>query len=402
LIRLTEGGSWQEEELTTGQAAALSAAQVVRVAPGPRPGLWSLRDNGLVGAARVGPVHDAIEVRIEPKLPIDRLFFLLGYARKPRGWRQEDVAAEQRDDLLPALAYAFARAAERALRQGVLLGYVEIEEALPVIRGRMCEADQIRRRYGLPLPVEVRYDDFTVDIAENRLLLAAALRLLALPGVPPQTRRLLRHLLLRLDGVERLTPGRPLPAWTPTRLNTRYHTALGIAELVLRGASYELSDGTTMRVDGLLLEMWRVFEDFVTVGLTEALRPYGGRVGLQDTRHHLDQAGRVQLRPDLVYYTPSGEACGVADAKYKVEKEDRAHQADLYQMLAYCTAMKLSQGHLIYAAGATAPATHVVREAGIEIVCHALDLGRPAEELLSELQNIADRLGDRASVTAHA
>lgn len=398
MIRLTEGASWQEEELTAAQAAALSAAQVVRVAPGPRPGLWSVRDNGLVGAARIGPVHDAVEVRIAPKIPIDRLFFLLGYARRPRGWRQEDVAAARRDDLLPALAYAFARVAERALRQGVLLGYVEIEEALPVLRGRIREADQIRRWYGFPVPVEVRYDDFTVDIAENRLLLAATLRLLGLPGVPPQTRKLLRHLLLRLDGVERLTPGRPPPVWTPTRLNTRYHTALGIAELVLRGASYELADGTTVRVDGLLLEMWRVFEDFVTVGLTEALRPYGGRVALQDTRHHLDQAGRVQLRPDLVYYTPSGETWGVVDAKYKIEKTDRA---DLYQMLAYCTAMKLNQGHLIYAAGATAPATHIVREAGTEIVCHALNLGYPADELLTELVNVADRLAQRAPLAAH-
>lgn len=400
MISLTEGGPWQEAELTSGQAAALAASEAVRLAPGPRDGLWRIRDNGLVGAALIGPVHDAIEVRVEPKIPIDRLFFLLGYARQPRGWRQEEVDAAQQPDLLPALAYAFARAAERALRQGVLLGYVGIEEALPVVRGRIREADQFRRRYGFPVPVEVRYDDYTVDIAENRLLLAAALRLLRLPGVPLPTRKLLRHLLIRLDGVDRLTPGRPLPAWTPTRLNTRYQTALGLAELVLRGASYELADGTTVRVDGLLLEMWRVFEDFVAVGLAEALRPYGGRAKLQDERHHLDEARRVGLRPDFVYYAPSGEALGVADAKYKVEKAGEVHHADLYQMLAYCTVMKLSRGHLIYAAGATEAATHVVQQAGIEIVCHALDLDRPAGELLTQLADIAGRLAGDAAVTA--
>lgn len=389
MIRLTEGGPWQEEELTIGQAAALGAAEVVRVAPGPRPGLWRVRDNGLVGAARIGPAHDPVEVRVEPKISIDRLFFLLGYAGRPRGRRREEVDAGQRPDLLPALAYAFARAAERALRQGVLLGYREVEEALPVVRGRIREADQIRRRYGFPVPIEVRYDDYTVDIAENRLLLAAALRLLRLPGVPPQTRKLLRHLLLRLDGVDRLTPGRFLPAWTPTRLNTRYQTALGLAGLVLRGASYELADGTTVRVDGLLLEMWRVFEDFVTAGLTEALRPYGGRAEVQDKKHHLDEAGRVRLRPDFVYYAPSGTPLGVADAKYKTEKVDEAHHADLYQMLAYCTVLKLSRGHLIYAAGEAEPAVHVVQQSGIEIVCHALDLRRPAEELLAQLDDLA-------------
>jgi hypothetical protein len=68
----------------------------------------------------------------------------------------------------------------------------------------------------------------------------------------------------------------------------------------VRGASYELADGTTVRVDGLLLDMWRVFEDFVTVGLAEALRPYGGRAKLQDEKHHLDEARRVRLRQDFV------------------------------------------------------------------------------------------------------
>ncbi len=58
----------------------------------------------------------------------------------------------------------------------MLRGYREVEEALPVVRGRIREAGQIRRRYGFPLPVEVRYDDYTVDIAENRPLLAASAR----------------------------------------------------------------------------------------------------------------------------------------------------------------------------------------------------------------------------------
>jgi 5-methylcytosine-specific restriction enzyme subunit McrC len=392
MVTLTEGGGWREEELTAGQVAALSAAEVVRIAPGPRPGLWRIRDNGLIGAARIGPRHDPIEVRIDPKLPIDRLFFLLGYASKPRGWRQEEVDAAERPELLPAVAYAFARAAERALRQGVLLGYRETEEALAVVRGRIREAEQIRRRYGFPMPLEVRYDDYTVDITENRLLLGATERLLRLPTVPVQTRKLLRHLLMRLDGVARLTPGRTLPKWTPTRLNTRYHTALALAELVLRGASYELDDGTVVRVDGLLLEMWRVFEDFVTVALAEALRPYGGRSQLQDKRHHLDRGRRVQLRPDLVYYDETGKPLAVVDAKYKIDQADDVHHSDLYQMLAYCTVLRLRRGHLVYAAGETEPAVHVISGIETEIIRHALHLDRPPVELLAEVDELASHL----------
>ena len=41
------------------------------------------------------------------------------------------------------------------------------------VRGRIRFDDQVRRRFGILLPVEVRFDDFTEDILENRLLKAA-------------------------------------------------------------------------------------------------------------------------------------------------------------------------------------------------------------------------------------
>ncbi|NEA24765.1 5-methylcytosine restriction system specificity protein McrC [Actinomadura bangladeshensis] len=389
VVHLGESGPWTEYELTAEQAAILAVTDLVRIAPGPRAGLWRLRDNGLVGAARIGPPHDRVEVHVRPKTPIDRLLYLLGYAQKPRGWRREEVDAGERTELLPALAHALARAGERALGQGVLLGYRETEEALPVVRGRVRVKEQIQRRHGFPVPVEVRYDDYTVDIPENRILLAATHRLLRLPGVPPGTRRLLRHLPLRLDGVERLIPGRPLPAWTPSRLNTRYHTALGIADLVLRGASYELGDGTAVRVDGLMLEMWRVFEDFVCVALAEELRPYGGTARLQDRRHHLDRAHRVRLRPDLLLSTADGRPLIVVDAKYKTGDTP---QEDLYQMLAYCTAMRLDRAYLVYASKAETH-THVITGTeGVQIVETALDLSAPPEGLRARIAALAAQI----------
>jgi 5-methylcytosine-specific restriction enzyme subunit McrC len=386
MISIREGTT-AEVELTGEQAAALAASRIVQMAPGARAGLWRVQDNGLVGAARLA----GVEVRIISKMPVDRLFFLLGYSDFAKGWQQEEVDAGEHPDLLPALAHAFARSAERALRQGVLQGYREEEEALPFVRGRIREADQLRRRYGLPLPVEVRYDEYDVDIAENQLLLAAAERLLRLPGVPPGTRKLLRHVLVRLAGVSRLVRGRPLPAWRRSRLNTRYHTALGLAELVLRGASYELDDGTSVRVDGLLVNMWRVFEDFLTAALSDALRPYGGRSETQDRNHHLDHDRRVRLRPDFVYYSDGDDApMAVADAKYKIEKTPGRHNADLYQMLAYCTVLGLRHGHLIYAAGETGRHAHrVVGTDGIEIKQHALDLTLPPAELLAQIADLA-------------
>lgn len=79
----------------------------------------------------------------------------------------------------------------------------------------------------------------------------------------------------------------------------------------------------------------------------------------------------------------------VADAKYKAEKPSGYPNADLCQLLAYCTVLGLPVGHLIYAAGNEVPARHVVRGSGVEIVCHALDLSRPPAELLASVQDLA-------------
>jgi hypothetical protein len=62
---------------------------------------------------------------------------------------------------------------QQALRRGLLMGYVEREEALPLLRGRIRHADQARTRFGLPLPLEVHYDDYTVDTEANRILKTA-------------------------------------------------------------------------------------------------------------------------------------------------------------------------------------------------------------------------------------
>lgn len=239
VIRLTEGQPPTEVVLPEGAVEMLAAAgvlQAVRLAADR----WLVSPTSKVGVVRAGDV----EVWIEPKIGIRRLLFLLGYARNPTGWQELDVPMERDADLLPAIAHALARQADRALQQGVLQGYRQVDDALPVVRGRLRETDQLRRRFGVPVPLEVRYDEFTIDIAENRILRAAVERALKLPRLPAHVRRTLHRLLvIQLDGVSSLGRGRPLPTWRPSRLNIRYHAALRLAEVLLSASSFEQRRG---------------------------------------------------------------------------------------------------------------------------------------------------------------
>jgi 5-methylcytosine-specific restriction enzyme subunit McrC len=384
LVELDELGSPVELPLTPEQGRSLASSGVASAVPSTfRPGFWLIGPAGKVGAAWVG----GLEIHIRPKVPIARLLFLAGYSQHAAAWRPETVPVAEAADLIPVVAQALWRQTERAIHQGLLPGYVPVEESSLVLRGRLRESEQLHRHHGLPLPLEIRHDEFTIDIPENQILRAACERMLTVPRVDAESQRMLRRLLRDFSEVTPLSRGDPVPAWQPTRLNARYHAALRLAGIVLRATSAEHEAGDVL-LNGFLLDMPKLFEDFVTVALREALvAEFGGRVDGQDL-HYLDQAGKVVLRPDIVWKV-RGSPAAVIDAKYKAEKPAGYPNADLYQLLAYCTVLGLREGHLVYAKGNEEPARHVVRQSGIEIVCHALDLSQPPEALLGRISGLA-------------
>nr|NLI49275.1 restriction endonuclease [Propionibacterium sp.] len=379
---LREGDPPRLVELRRPVADALAAAGVVQVALTDRPGRWEVTPGTQIGVVSVA----GLQVVIEPKIDINRLVFLMGYARRPDFWREDRVRLDADADLPEALADAFVRLAKRALEQGLLKGYLTIDDTLVVVRGRVREADQLRRRWGRSIPLEVRYDEFTVDIAENQLLLAAVEQLLRTPRVGVRHRAGLQRLRLQLADVTAPPRGGVRPSWTPSRLNARYVPALELAELVLAGRSFEQRVGDLV-VSGYLFNMATIFEGFVTVALREAFRPFGGRSRLQ-YRTHLDEAETVPVRPDFVW-SDAGLPQVVVDAKYKAEKPSGFPQADLYQLLAYCTVLGLPVGHLVYAKGFEDAREHVVQNAGVRIVAHTLDLEAEPQALIGAVRDLA-------------
>ena len=82
----------------------------------------------------------------------------------------------------------------------------------------------------------------------------------------------------------------------------------------------------------------------------------------------------------------------VGYAKYKGLDVAGFRHADIYQMLAYCTASGLASGLLVYAAGEAESGVHRVRNAGKTIEVASLDLNGSPEEILDEVGRLADRV----------
>ncbi len=367
-------------------AEALRGSITIEPAPGAED-RYFLTPGSTIGALEIG----GLSVSIRPKLSISRVLFLASYAADRIELRDRfDFRDVQ--DVVELLALQLEAAARQAFAAGLLHGYRTEQEALHTVRGRIRVEEQLRRRFGLPVPLEVQYDEFTDDVTANRLVKAAAARLARMRTRAPRSRAGLAWIGARLDAVSLVEyPANAVPAVAFDRLNRHYRQVVKLSQLILRQRSFDAGRGG-VHAAGFLMDMNVIFQEFVTRALRDALH-VSERVFRSDDqlrRVTLDEAGKVGLRPDLTWW--DGARCTFAgDVKYKRIRDAHVPNADLYQLLAYVTALDLPGGLLIYAQGEDDPASHRVRHSGKLLEVEALDLSGTPAALLARIDQLADQ-----------
>ena len=376
-------------ELSTLQASKLS----INIAPtGDADGEYRLTPGSTVGAVEIGD----LSVLIQPKIGIPQLLSMACYAMSKFKLREEQFNYPREYALPDVLALALASAARRAFSRGLLHGYRVEEESLYTVRGRIMFAEQLRSRFGIPLPVEVRYDEFTNDVLANRLVRAAVYRLGRMRLRSQPARRQLGRIAGMLENVSPVE-FRPIdvPEIRFDRLNEHYRTVVELSRLILRHGAFESSRGE-VRASGFLMDMNVVFQEFVTVALRESLG-VSADAFRERPISSLDEGGNVHLRPDLVWQDGARHVF-VGDAKYKNIAREHAPNADLYQLLAYTTALDLPGGLLIYAKGEADAAKYQVRHSGKRLEVAALDLSGTLDEILGRVGSLAEMVKAAAMV----
>jgi 5-methylcytosine-specific restriction enzyme subunit McrC len=248
------------------------------------------------------------------------------------------------------------------------------------------------RRRGVLVPVDCRFEEFTPDIPENRLVKAAIRRLLMMPGVWQPTRRGLRATLAQFEPVGEDANPTVADRFRPNRLSRHYQALMKLAAIVVRATSLVDRAGT-VGAESFLIDMNLLFQDFVTDRLRRHLT---GELEVQaEPRITLDIHGSVAMLPDIVIRS-RGERLLVADAKYKLlDDKLRGRHADYYQLLAYTTALDLDDGLLIYCLGDQAEGddhlrTVTVRHAGKRLTAVRVDLSGPRSELEESMRSLAE------------
>jgi len=374
-----------ERALATDHAEALAATNVVRVQRAWSAGSFVITANSIVGNLRV---LEDLQLRVRPKLPVRRVIYLLAHAAGLAAWDDRILDVQDEDPLDVAVAAAFTYASERSLARGAHSSYYAVEAALNEVRGRLDVADQ-QRRFGFPIPVSVRYDEYGIDVLENQLVLGAASRVQRLPGLSLDVRRRLRRIVAALDGVRPADRQDAIKPVLFTRINRHYEAAVALSRAVLTGRSFDLPPGRRASI-GFTVDMNRLFEAFLSVALRDALeRRYGGRLHAQ--RHdYLDKESRVTIIPDLTWIR-SKSIAAVVDAKYKA-LDKRPADPDLYQVVSYCLSLGIRDAYLVHGTASDGPKTIRVR-GGICIHVVVLDLAASLPALRSQIEALAEEIG---------
>jgi 5-methylcytosine-specific restriction enzyme subunit McrC len=318
----------------------------VEVVPTRRRGCYCLTPTGHVGTI-VLPTRRLV---IRPKIPLVNLFHLLDPASPPPVVGDQAEATpgtEALDFLAGRLAVLLGERAAAGLHRG----YAERSERGPFLQGRLDVAAQVREGGARKDGLHCRFEEFTADVPCNRLPKAVAELVLRSPLAGERARARVRQSLGGFDGVQAAPLGLDSFAQAePDRLTAAYRPLLDLCRLLADGLAPGGREGATA-CPAFLLDMERVFEGYVTRGIGES---FAGReryrVDVQP-RHVANRpvAGQpdIHLRPDVVL-ARDGEPLVVIDAKWKDLAGAPLVTDDLYQVLAYCTALGVGRGVLVY------------------------------------------------------
>ncbi len=387
-IRLSEydASPW---ELPDGDATFISRELSRKISISQRvddPRYW-LNPNQYVG---VVTLPSGARLESYPKVDVRNLFHILAVVLGMESpFREEIAKVGELDSILEFVAEHFADLVENRINAGLYRSYVDREDNLTRIRGRIDFLQDVRLNYVLRHRTYCRFSDLTWDVEENQVIRQVA-HMLSGWGF----RRVLRSRLGRIDAALAEVSSAHLPPsaiakFNYNRLNEDYRPIHALCRLFLEGASLSEELGI-FDFRTFLIDMNQLFEGFVTQILVS--RELGAIRVEPQYAMTLDLDSKVHMKPDL-RFTFSGKPAMVADCKYKKIEPDEYKHHDLYQLVAYCLATGTDVGLLLYPRHFADVFSEItVRNTSIRIAQVTIDLSKIGADLEQECNQFAERV----------
>lgn len=296
--------------------------------------------------AGVIQLNDGLQIEVLPKIDMstvpdrsDREVFLemlreLGSDVTFRPFDTAHVEAS-RLPLMEVFISMFLAEASDLVRSGLRSSYVTVESEERFVRGKIDFARESKSNPAHAERMNLVYDEFLLDRAENRLIKTTLERLRRISRSSENVRAASR-LLSAFDGVGTShNVDADLTRCVSDRSTVRYGTLIAWCRVFLKGQSFTMFRGRNV-ANALLIPMERVFEDYIGKTLRHISVPHElRRVELQAQTEWLFEGHKVSLRPDILCTCHDGRRV-VLDTKWKCVYGARdVVTSDMHQMYAY-------------------------------------------------------------------
>jgi 5-methylcytosine-specific restriction endonuclease McrBC regulatory subunit McrC len=310
--------------------------------PTNQRGVYRVTAGGYVG--RLGLPSGRV-LDLTSRFRFKRLVWLLSLANRfPIQPDALTAAADVAREPIAEVAHAFTREVRRLIGQGLAKGYEMRRFVEPPYPGRLDAAFHLGRMGGRPDKLATTAKRLTADTLVNQALAAALDVLRRNPVVPPHVASAVENLVPALRYITRSgLAARDLGRITLDRLTARYRPALGLAELILRAESYSPLSGRQAG-SSLVYNMPAVWEGFVAHWIREhcdSSLQVRAQYGFPVTTD-----GAITATADVIV-EQQGRPTALYDAKYKWPSSTPS-TGDLFQMIAYCERLGLTEATLVY------------------------------------------------------
>lgn len=277
---------------------------------------------------------------------IKNVYYMLAYAFQDlRHNNYEDIKGEEFENVYDLFAEILTRGVSCQLKQGLYRTYVNREESLTTLRGRILMPETIRNYTRSVRRLHCEFDDYSENNTFNQILKTTLTLLLHHRDVKPERKSPIRNLLRYFSCVDEISL-REI-RWTALRFdrNTRpYRMLLYICKFIIDRVLLTTETGSQRMATFSDENMNRLFEKFVLEyyrrhhpSLNAAARPVDWDIVLEES----DTALLPAMKTDI--FLQKNDRTLIIDTKYYSRSLqvhfDKAtiHSGNLYQIFSYVT-----------------------------------------------------------------
>ena len=338
---------------------------------------------------------------------IKNIYYMLSYAFQTLNKSEyEDVAVEEFEDMHNLLAAILAKGIGFQLKQGLYREYINRQENLSVMRGKINMPGTIRNRMARKQILACEFDELSENNLLNQVLKTTVMLLLRHGSVKPEYKDDLKKKMLFFSNVDTVEP--TSIRWSSIRFqrnNQNYRMLLSICQLVIEGMLLTTDKGD-YRLATFLDEqrMCHLYEKFILEYYTKHYPKLS--VSASQIPWSLDDGIGTMLpvmQSDI--HLRKGNTVLIIDAKYYSHTmqtqfdKHTVHSNNMYQIFTYVKNRDYQfgeedhkvSGMLLYAkTDEEIQPDNVYQMHGNQITVRTLDLNLPFAEIAGQLDGIVE------------